>query len=164
LDGTCWGYLVLLRAVEQPDFTKAETQAVRSAIPHLAANLRAELLAKSAERTDQPEPGVAIVRNDGSLEAANSPAQGMFEQISSLRRGVVLEIQVPVEVIAAGLRSSDPPDTRRVLLAGPDGGWLAVTASRVIGENTDSRVVVTMEPAKPMVIAPLLLQQFGLTE
>jgi hypothetical protein len=82
VDGMCWGYLVLLRGPERPDFTPAEAQEVRSAIPRLATALRARLLARSTERTEQAEPGIAIIRGDGSLEAANTPAQVMFEQIS----------------------------------------------------------------------------------
>jgi DNA-binding CsgD family transcriptional regulator len=176
VDGECWGYLVLLRGPEWPDFTPEEVTAVRSVVPELAAGLRTGLLSGTPGETrdagDPSEPGVAIVGKDGTLEAANPLAQEMFDRLAALHPAVPLDLPVPVAAIVASLSPadtvsrSDPAEepTRRVLLAGPDGAWLSLTGTRVTGRDGDHRVVVTLEPARPMAIASLLLQHRGLTE
>jgi DNA-binding CsgD family transcriptional regulator len=164
IDGACWGYLVLLRGPEHPDFSRAEVRLVLSAIPSLAAGLRSGLLADAIGGMSMTEPGVAIVSDGGSAEATNAQAEMLFKQICDLHPAVQMDLPVPVAVLAASLQASGAPDMRRVLLSLPDSGWLVLEGSRVVREDGESRIVVTAQPAQPMTLVPLLLQARGLTE
>jgi DNA-binding CsgD family transcriptional regulator len=177
-DGACWGYLVLLRGPDRQDFSGAEIRRVRAAIPALAAGLRSSLLAGPG--TGQPGPtgtdagppgptgpaetGVAVIGEDGTVQAANARAREVFAQLAAAHPAVPLNLPVPVAVVVAGMRDPDAPGCRRVLLSGPDDTWLVLEANRVSAEEGGSRVVVSVAPAGPLALAPLILQERGLTE
>jgi DNA-binding CsgD family transcriptional regulator len=52
----------------------------------------------------------------------------------------------------------------RLRLRAPSGQWLVVHASRVSGADAHGLVAVFFEPARPSVIAPLIVQAYGLSE
>src|SRR4051812_48450339 len=67
VDGRCWGYAVLLRKPERPDFSAAEVRAVAAAVPELAGRLRDRLLRATGTGTSPGGHGYALVGADGSL-------------------------------------------------------------------------------------------------
>lgn len=162
IDGTCWGYLALLRGPARPDFSGAEVRRVRAAIPGLAARLRSALLAVPGSAA--AEPGVAVIGDDGTLAAANERAREVFAHLAARHPAVQLALPVPVAAAVASLQEPDAPGCRRVLLSCPDDGWLVLEATGVTAPDGGSRVVVTVAPALPLTLAPLQLQARGLTE
>lgn len=162
IDGTCWGYLVLLRGPGRPDFSGAEVRRVRAALPGLAARLRSALLA--GPRSAAAGTGVAVIGDDGTLAAANQRAREVFANLAAQHPAVPLGLPVPVAVVVASLQGPDAPGCRRVLLSCPDNGWLVLEANGVTAPDGGSRVVVTVKAARPLTLAPLLLQARGLTE
>ncbi|MFL6072638.1 MAG: LuxR C-terminal-related transcriptional regulator [Mycobacteriales bacterium] len=166
VDGRCWGYMVLLRKPERPDFSGDEVRAVAAAVPRLAGRLRDRLLRATAAGagTGPGGHGYAVVAEDGSLEGANDRAAEVFARISAQHPAVQLDLPVPVAVMVAALQAPGAPETRRALVSVADAGWLVLEAGRVPCGDGGSRVVVSIEPARPVLLAPLLLQAAGLTE
>lgn len=162
IDGACWGYLVLLRGPDRPDFSGAEVRRVRTALPGLATRLRTALLAGPSSGVART--GVAVIGDDGTLAAANQRAREVFAHLAAQHPAVRLKLPVPVAAVVASLQGPDSPDCRRVLLSCPDDGWLVLEANEVTAPEGGSRVVVTVAPARPLTLAPLLLQARGLTE
>jgi DNA-binding CsgD family transcriptional regulator len=166
VDGRCWGYVVLLRKPERADFSGEEVRAVAAAVPGLAARLRERLLRDGGGGAARDGGhGYALVGEDGSLEGANGRAAEVFARISAQHPAVRLDLPVPVAVMVAALQAPGAPETRRALVSVADAGWLVLEAGRVpCGDGGGSRVVVSIEPARPVLLAPLLLQAAGLTE
>lgn len=162
IDGACWGYLVLLRGPDRPDFSGTEVRGVRAAVPGLAARLRSALLAGPS--SGPAGTGVAVIGGDGSLAAANQRAREVFARLAAQHPAVRLKLPVPVAAVVASLQGPSAPSCRRVLLSCPDNGWLVLEANEVTAPEGGSRVVVTVAPARPLTLAPLLLQARGLTE
>lgn len=162
-DGACWGYLVLLRTPERADFDAAAVDAVAAVVPELAADLRDGLLAARAASMPADQ-GLAIIGQGGGLEGVNAYAAEVFDRLSAANPAVRLQLPVPVAVLVASLQAPDAPDTRRALVSVGGEGWLVLEAGRVVDGTGDSRVVVSMQPARPHLLAPLVLQAAGLTE
>ncbi len=162
IDGTCWGYVVLLRALDRPDFSSAEVGRVRAAVPGLAARLRSALLATPVSAA--AETGVAVIGDDGTVAASNQRAREIFKHLAAQHPAVRLKLPVPVAAVVAGLQGPSAPRCRRVLLSCPEDGWLVLEGNGVTTPEGGSRVVVTVAPARPLTLAPLLLQARGLSE
>jgi DNA-binding CsgD family transcriptional regulator len=163
VDGRCWGYVVLLRKPERADFSADEVRTVATAVPGLAARLRDRLL-RTAGTAAADGHGYALVGEDGSLEGANARAAEVFARISAQHPATQLELPIPIAVMVAALQAPGAPETRRALVSVADAGWLVLEAGRVPCGDGRSRIVVSIEPARPLLLAPLLLQAAGLTE
>jgi DNA-binding CsgD family transcriptional regulator len=161
--GLCWGYLVLMRTPQRDDFGPVEVQHVREAVPELATELRAKLLAATLSRIREQEPGFAVVTGAGELEAVTPRAAELFAKIATLHQEIDVGLPVPVATMAARLRGPRAPTSQRMLLYGRDGEWLVLYGSRLTGKDGEARVVVSVDAAPPMLLAPLLLQARGLT-
>jgi DNA-binding CsgD family transcriptional regulator len=168
-DKYCWGYLELLREFGPRRFTFEEAQfvarlgasmarAIRTALTRIGSpvidvtggagtliyDIRDNLLAS----TPEGEHWLAVLR------ARDSPVETLFPA------------PVPILALSAYLRAASGDQLRhaRIRTRTPTGGWLTIQVSPLTGATTPpGTIAVTIQPARPAEIAPLIFHAHGLT-
>jgi DNA-binding NarL/FixJ family response regulator len=172
-DSGTWGALTLLRERGRPSFEPREARLVASLSRSLAEGIRrASVLVdvtSGVPRGAEPGVGVLLLAEDNSVDLADDAAEEWLEELRDERPP---ERPVPpiVDAVANRARAaargtavggSDLPATARVRAA--SGRWAIVRGS-VLGEGTEARTVVTIEPARTPELAPLIADAYELTE
>src|ERR671916_950333 len=168
----CWGFMCLHRERSSPDFTPAEAAFLARLVPHLAEGLRkALLLGGSRAKTPQPDgPGLVLLADDLSLVAITPTAEGWLAEVPDSAWPSSLELPDAVYAVAARLLTLErgghtPPDLMpRIRLRTASGRWLVLHASRLRTKETEGRIAVIFEEARPAEIAPLMVDAYGLTK
>jgi DNA-binding NarL/FixJ family response regulator len=167
-----WGALTLLRERGRANFAPQDARLVASLSRSLAEGLqRAGVLADvtiGAAGEAEPGVGVLLVADDNSVELADSAAQAWLEELGDRTPDrpvppVVDAVANRARAAARGLAvgGADLPATARARAA--SGHWVIARGS-VLGEGTDARTVVTLEPARTPELAPLIADACELTE
>ena len=163
-----WGGLTLGRASDREPFSPAEVALVASLSHYLAEGLRRAMLvnALGGERNDHDDPaGIAVLAADNSLALADSAAESWLAELG----GTGPDAPLPPVVTAVASRARSIADGRspsrllaRARVSTPSGTWLIVRGS-ALGGHEDARTVITLEPARPHELAPLIADAYGLT-
>jgi DNA-binding CsgD family transcriptional regulator len=165
-DAATWGGLTLGRTSDREPFTPAEVELVASVSPYLAEGLqRALLLAALSARHDQDElAGFALLAADNSITLADTRAEMWLSEL----RGTGPDVPLPPVVTAVASCARSIADGRapsgvvaRARVPTPSGTWLIVRGSTLGHE--DARTAVTLEPARPHELAPLIARAYQLT-
>src|SRR5215217_878886 len=169
----CWGFMCLHRERSSPNFTPAEAAFLAKLTPHLAQGLRTTLLIGGAQATSLPPdgPGLLLLGDDLSLAAITPAAEGWLAEVAESDWPRSSELPEAVYAVAARLLelerggSHAPPDLMpRTRLRTASGRWLVLHASRLRAQNTEGRIAVICEEARPSEIAPLIVDAYGLTK
>jgi DNA-binding CsgD family transcriptional regulator len=169
----CWGFMCLHRERYSPNFTPAEAAYLAKLTPHLAEGLRTALLIGDARAAHPlPEgPGLVLLGDDLSLAAITPAAEGWLAEVAASDWPSSSELPGAVYAVAARLltlergRSYAPPDLMpRMRLRTASGRWLVLHASRLRAQDTEGRIAVIFEEARPSEIAPLIVEAHGLTK
>jgi DNA-binding CsgD family transcriptional regulator len=169
----CWGFMCLHRERSSPNFTPAEAALLAKLTPHLAEGLRTTLLIGGAQVTSLPPdgPGLLLLGDDLSLDAMTPAAEGWLVEVAESDWPRSSELPEAVYAVAARLLelerggSHAPPDLMpRTRLRTASGRWLVLHASRLRAQNTEGRIAVICEEARPSEIAPLIVDAYGLTK
>jgi DNA-binding CsgD family transcriptional regulator len=168
----CWGFMCLHRERSSPDFTPAEAAFLARLVPHLAEGLRKALLLGGSQATNpQPDgPGVVLLAEDLSLVAITPTAEGWLAEVPESSWPSSLELPDAVYAVAARLLTLErgghmPPHLMpRIRLRSASGRWLVLHASRLRTKETEGRIAVIFEEARPAEIAPLIVDAYGLTK
>ena len=169
----CWGFMCLHRERSSPNFTPAEAAFLAKLAPHLAEGLRTALLIGDAQATPlQPEgPGLVLLADDLSLVATTPAAEGWLAEVRESDWLSSLELPGAVYAVAARLmaleRVEHTPTTDlmpRIRLRTASGRWLVLHASRLRTAETEGKIAVIFEEARPSEIAPLMVDAYGLTK
>jgi DNA-binding CsgD family transcriptional regulator len=169
----CWGFMCLHRERSSPNFTPAEAALLAKLAPHLAEGLRTALLIGDARVTSPtPEgPGLLLLGDDLSVAAITPAAEGWLAEVARNDWPGSLELPDAVYAVAARLLSLErggnhaPPDLMpRIRLRTSSGRWLVLHASRLRTADTEGRIAVIFEEARPSEIAPLIVDAYGLTK
>jgi DNA-binding CsgD family transcriptional regulator len=169
----CWGFMCLHRERSSPNFTPAEAALLAKLAPHLAEGLRTALLIGDARVTSPtPEgPGLLLLGDDLSVAAITPAAEGWLAEVARNDWPGPLELPDAVYAVAARLLSLErggnhaPPDLMpRIRLRTSSGRWLVLHASRLRTADTEGRIAVIFEEARPSEIAPLIVDAYGLTK
>jgi DNA-binding CsgD family transcriptional regulator len=165
----CWGCLCLHRERGAPGFSATEARFVADLAPHLAAGLRASLLAgQIASATSSGGPGLLVLADDFSVVASTPLAERWLAEMS-LDPATGAELPAPIYAVAARLRSLErghpvePEYMPRIRLRTAAGRWLTVHASRITGSGAHAQTAIFLEEARPAEIAPLILSAHQLT-
>jgi DNA-binding CsgD family transcriptional regulator len=165
----CWGCLCLHRERESRGFSAAEARFVAHLAPHIAAGLRASLLAgQLASATGSPGPGLLVLAEDLSVVARTPVAERWLAEMSFDPVSGV-ELPPPIYAVAARLRALEsghrvePELMPRIRLRTAAGRWLTVHASRMTGPGSQSQTAIFLEEARPVEIAPLIMSAHQLT-
>jgi DNA-binding CsgD family transcriptional regulator len=168
----CWGFMCLHREHSSPNFTPAEAAFLAKLTPHLAVGLRTALLIGDGPvPTLPPEgPGLVLLADDLSLAAITPAAEGWLAEVAKSDWPGSLELPEAVYAVAARLLAlergghTSPDLMPRIRLRTASGRWLVLHASRLRAAETEGRIAVIFEEARPSEIAPLIVDAYGLTK
>ena len=161
-----WGGLCLMRGAGSEPFSPAHTRLVDAIRRLLAEGLRrAVLFNGDAPGTldDEDVTGVVVLEADGSTAFADQAAAVWMDELGAngLVAPVVTAVAGQARVVAAGAAHDGRIARARVRTR--SGRWLVVRAS-VLADAPDAQVAVTIEPARPHELAPLVADAYGLTQ
>ncbi len=154
VDGLEWGELGLFRSQGASPFTEEDRAAVAGILPRLASGAREAWTLGTAVVADLhgAEPGTLLLGSDGELISETAAARRWLAQLPagySTLTAVVARLQ---SIMTASLR------TRTT-----SGIWLRVSGSRLVPAVGRASMAITLQPATPAEIVPLLLHAFGMT-
>lgn len=166
-DGACWGTLCLHREQAATGFTAEEAAYLLQLTPHITDGLRKSLLLDATPSGRAPdEPGVLILTDDFDVVAATPAAEYWLGELAETepRDSYALPIMVRsvatgLKAIESGLRVNAAPKMR---FRTRSGQWLVLYASRFSGDS--AHISIIFETAKPIEIAPLMMQAYQLTK
>ena len=164
-----WGGITLLREAGRPPFEPRDASLLASLGPDLVEGLvRAILLTDpptEVDETDDTVPGVVLLAPDGSIEMADAGARRWLAELTNGSRPddepptLIAAVAHRARTAATG-RSTGPAATARIRTA--SGRWLLAHGS-VIGDGSDSRAAVILEPAHAHHLAPMIAGAYDLT-
>jgi len=169
----CWGFMCLHRERSSPNFTPTEAAFLAKLTPHVAEGLRTALLIGDARVASPPPdgPGLLLLGDDLSLAAVTPAAEGWLTEVAMSDWPSSSELPEAVYAVAARLLALErgsghaPPDLMpRTRLRTASGRWLVLHASRLRAADTEGRIAVIFEEARPAEIAPLIVDAYGLTK
>jgi DNA-binding CsgD family transcriptional regulator len=169
--GTCWGFMCLHREQASPHFTLAEAAYLSRLAPHFAEGLRTALLLGSTTDSAVPEePGVVLLAEDRSVVAITSAAERWFAELGEAEWPRKQALPYAVSAVVGRLQELEqgnggqldlPP---RVRLRTASGYWLLLHASRLAGQQAQGQIAVIVEVARPVEVAPLIVQAYDLSK
>jgi DNA-binding CsgD family transcriptional regulator/GAF domain-containing protein len=169
-DGSVWGYLVLLRTPEMPDFSADEAAFVAAIAPHLAEAQRTDQLAAAlGGPRELRSPGLLLLDAQDEVLGTTREADELLEELGwGVREG--RRLPEPLYLVATAARAAaqgtlEAGTVPRGRLRTPSGQWLLIHAAAVRASNGGAgQVAITLEPAQPSVMASLLVKAYEFTE
>jgi DNA-binding CsgD family transcriptional regulator len=166
--GEVWGAVGLYRAPGEPLFDREEKAFLRAVGPDLATGARTGLLVGEARDPHWPDsPGLVVLSEAGELE---STTPGVERWLSDLPDGDLDAGRLPTAVHAVAGRalrtaggSDEPGDVALARVLSRSGIWIVLHGTSLVASGS-RRAAVTVEPAHPARITPLLMSAHGLTE
>jgi len=168
-DGVCWGLMCLHRERCAPGFTTAEVTALAQIAPHLAVGLRTALLRDDIAVAPRDNgPGLVLLAEDLTIAALSPAAEGLLADLDDWPHGAA--VSQTIRAVAHRLEAlghadnGDGASLPRVHVRARSGQWLVLHAARLMGPQAAGQIAVTIEAARPVEVAPLILQAYNLTE
>ena len=169
-DGVTWGALILVRRAGRPEFVDEDVELIASASALFARAVRRGLVAEvsGTPATGSDPPGVIELDGTGALLRMSSSAEPLLAELSgsSGQAGVghpaihaVASATRDAVAARAGGAAGELPSAA-VKTAG--GTWLVLHGA-LLGDARSRAVAVFIQRAHPTLVAPLLLQAYGLT-
>jgi DNA-binding CsgD family transcriptional regulator len=169
--GVCWGFLCLHRGRSSPHFTAAEAAFIGRLTPHIALGLRKALLLGSTTGPPLPdEPGLLLLAEDLSVVAITPAAERWLTELREVNWSRKLALPPAIYAVAAHLQAMErsnyaqPTQMPRVRLRSISGHWLVLHASHLSGLSAQGQIAVIFEVARPVEIAPLIVQAYDLSK
>ncbi len=170
VDAACWGFLCLHRERAGPHFTPAEASFLACLTPHIAEGVRSALLLGRTTVAPAPDgPGLVILSEDLARVASTSTADRWLAEVAQSDWPQTQELPRAVYAVAARLRELERGDhpapglLPRVRLRTAAGQWLVLHASRLVSTGGEPQIAVILEEARPVEVAPLIVQAYGLS-
>jgi DNA-binding CsgD family transcriptional regulator len=167
-DGACWGALILVRQSGRPEFSEQEVDLVAATSALFARAVRRGLVAEASAggASAADPPGVIEMDADGEPTRVSASAEPLLVELS----GTTVEdgIRAPaIQAVASATRAAIAAGGRggalpRATVKAPAGTWLVLHGG-LLGPAGQGAHVVFLQRAHPTLVAPLLLQAYGLT-
>lgn len=167
VEGQAWGAIGLYRESPTSGFSPAEGAFISGLSEEIGRGLRAAVVTSTArmDPASPDGPAVVIVGGDAAVRSATPAAMHHLEMLGMSTSGELPAILHVLVSSARGSREGRPPAVPRSRVRMPSGEWFVLHASALAGaEGPTGDVVVTMEPARPPDIVPLVVAAYGLTE
>ena len=161
--GQHWGAFYLVREPGKPDFSAEELDFLRLVASHLAEGVRTGLLLGEASEPEGPDaPAIVMLGADLTPESFTPGAQQWLTDLSTPEQGEVPPAVLSVAQAALNQHAGcgEPASVR---MLSERRGWVMLHG-QALAESGGRRVAVTMQPAGPGQITPLLMAAYGLTE
>ncbi|HEX6021813.1 MAG TPA: helix-turn-helix transcriptional regulator [Solirubrobacter sp.] len=155
-DSATWGGLTLGRATDRRPFSTDDVALMASLSPYLAEGIkRAALLTALSAGQAERGAGVALLAPDNSIASADACAEAW---LAELGRGVPAVVGA---VASRARRVADGCDdgVAQARLQTQAGVWITVRGSVLASGQT----AVTIEPAAPQELAPVIADAYALT-
>jgi DNA-binding CsgD family transcriptional regulator len=155
-----WGAIVLFRGSDTKDFSPTETALIERSTAGVAAAIRREMVLTEIDRRDDTDgPGLLLL--DASLARANATG-GALRWLAEIDDGVDAARGLPYAVMTVAHRAlADPAAPARGRTRTRTGRWLTLHAERLADDPTHISVII--EPTRPVEIAELMADAYGLT-
>jgi len=164
-DGAHWGAVYVTREPGRPDFASEELEFLRLAAPRLADGVRRGLLLGDASEPEGPGAPAIVVLGPGLDPESFTPgAEQWLTELPAPPGSSMPPVVLAVAQAALSARGVDrrgEPASARVRSGAR--GWVMLHG-QVLAGNGDQRVAITIQPAGPDRITPLLMAAYGLTE
>lgn len=167
VDGQVWGLVGAYRASDHSGFSPAEADFVAGLSESVGRGLRSAVVTSSAKPGPGPHdgPAVLIVGHDGTLRSATPAASMHLEQLGAPADD---GLPAPLHALvcsARAFRDGRIPSAPRSRIRMPTGEWHVLHAAPLAAvDGTGGDVVVTIEPARPPDVVPLLVAAHGFTD
>lgn len=168
-NAVCWGTLCLHREQAQKRYTPAEAVYLTHLTPHIADGLRKALLLDSTPLEKAPDgPGVLILTDDLSVIAVTAAAEYWLAELIAMEGSDSQALPLPIRSVVAGLKAVESglaaqDTTPKIHLHMRSGHWLVLYASRLRNTGHQTQITVIFEIARPIEIAPVMMQAYLLT-
>ncbi len=169
-DGEHWGAVYLAREPGRPDFSSEELDLLRLLAPHLAEGIRRGLLWGEASEPEGPDaPAVVVLGPDLNPESFTPGAQQWLAELpardADAMPAAVLSVAQAVlsEPGGPGNEAGGHAKATSARVRSERRGWVILHGQALTGRS-ERRVAVTIQPAGPDRITPLLMAAYGLTE
>src|SRR5260370_21677798 len=169
--GVCWGFLCLHRDRSSPQFTPAEVAFIGGLTPNMAEGLLMALLLGGATGERVPdEPGLLLLADDLQVVAITPTAERWLAELGEADWSRKLALPYAVSAVVARLQAiergndAQPALLPKVRLRTASGHSLVLHAARVKVLSTQAQIAVIFEVARPVVIAPLIVQPYDLSK
>jgi DNA-binding CsgD family transcriptional regulator len=162
-DGATWGALIMIRGVDRPEFDARDAELLEAASALFARGIRRGLVSEACAGAAAPgdAPGVIELDGAGGLVRMSSTAEPLLAELSGTTAQAGIQTAA-VQALAAATRAAvaaHAPVLPSTTLRTPAGTWLVLHGA-LLGSDG---VSVFLQRAHPTLIAPLLLQAYGLT-
>jgi DNA-binding CsgD family transcriptional regulator len=162
-DGAMWGAVIMIRMAGGREFSREEIDLLDRASGLFARAVRRGLVTEATTADARPSdaPGVLELDASGRLERASSTTEPLLEELSGATaeegwKSPSVQAVASATRRAIAARASELP---RTAVKTPVGTWLVLYGA-LLGEQG---VGVLIQRAHPTLVAPLLLQAYGLT-
>jgi DNA-binding CsgD family transcriptional regulator len=155
-----WGALVLFRGSDAKDFSSTEAELIDRSTVGVAAAIRREMVLTEIDRRDDTfGPGLLLL--DASLARVNATG-GALHWLAEIDDGMDAKSGLPYAVMTIAHRAlADPVGPARGRTCTRAGRWLTLHAERLADNPTQVSVII--EPTRPIEIAELMADAYGLT-
>lgn len=155
-----WGALIMFREAGGRDFTAAEIDLIARSTGGVASAIRREMVLSEIEHGDGTD-GPGLVLLDESLAKIDATA-GAVRWLGEIDDGVDVRSGLPYSVMTAAHRAvSNPTEPAHARIRTRTGRWLTMHAERLADHPDNISVIV--EPTRPIEIAELMADAYGLT-
>ena len=161
-----WGALVLLRHPSSADFDERDKRLLEALMPSLAEAIRGALLLGAA--SDAPastDRAVIVLGPHNSIETATPAGLDRLDALAEFGPPDAQRVPQTVQALANETRRSlaDGAAARvqQVRVRSRDGHWLTLHGTLM---SDGGRVAILIEPSRPLEVASLILDAYGLTQ
>lgn len=158
-EGACLAIGTFVRAEADGLFAPGELADVRELVPVATTVLR-RALGRVSQQVSQLAPAVVLLDGNGDVVQMSQGAQRVLDELYQ----DVDETGLPTIVRAAATRArwGRTATNLATRLRGRDGQWMRLHVSPMEGDA--GTVAITIEPAHPNDLVPILLESYGLTQ
>jgi DNA-binding CsgD family transcriptional regulator len=154
VDRIRWGSLGLFRSQGGRPFSEEDAAAVTEVLAPLAVGVRRAWFTADlpSGKADMTEPGTLLFGRTGALVSQTSAARHWLSQVDA-----------SYSMVLAMLAMLETTPTTSLRTRTATGTWLRLSGSRLLPPAGAATVAVTVQPAVPAEITPLLMRAYGLT-
>ena len=157
VDGDCWGAAGFVRG--GTEFTEREVEFLGSVAPTIGAATRVAVRTDAHGYRGGAGPSIVVTGANGEPRAITAAARTWQDELDEIAPG---RFDVLLRAVVTGTRAATA-GTFQARVQTASGGWVVLQGSRLISDDDQSEVVVTIEPAAGHHLVGMLLAAYGLT-